>query len=98
MASKTDPDANCQKFLKKTLTGCGEHSPRLNRDLIKIIVKNGEAPSGFQRYFCRHCRISIQLEYCCNANQPGMHHALLIEPLRVSESETFVESFRTAEP
>lgn len=35
------------------------------------VVKNGKAPTGIQRFYCRSCRFSFQLEYRYNANQPG---------------------------
>ncbi|PJE77425.1 hypothetical protein CI610_03653 [invertebrate metagenome] len=45
--------------------------------LTKSVVKNGKAPSGSQRYFCRHCRTSFQLEYHYNANRPGTHQRII---------------------
>ena len=35
------------------------------------VVKNGKAPTGIQRFYCRSCCFSFQLEYRYNANQPG---------------------------
>ena len=37
------------------------------------VVKNGKAHSGHQRYLCRSCKKSFQLEYTYNATQPGTH-------------------------
>ncbi|PJE79245.1 hypothetical protein CI610_01792 [invertebrate metagenome] len=54
--------------IEVTCTHCG---------LTKGVVKNGKAPSGSQRYFCRHCRTSFQLEYHYNANQPSMHQRII---------------------
>ncbi|MDD7805896.1 MAG: IS1-like element transposase [Endozoicomonas sp. (ex Botrylloides leachii)] len=41
------------------------------------IVKNGKATSGHQRYLCRRCKKSFQLEYSYNANQPGTHDRIV---------------------
>jgi len=35
-------------------------------------VKNGHHPNGDQRFRCKKCKKSFQLEYRYNANQPGM--------------------------
>ena len=41
------------------------------------VVKNGKAESGQQRYLCRNCKKSFQLEYIYNANQPGTHDQIV---------------------
>lgn len=43
----------------------------------KGVVKNGKAETGHQRYLCRNCKKSFQLEYVYNANQPGTHHQII---------------------
>ena len=41
------------------------------------VVKNGKACTGHQRYYCRNCKKSFQLEYRYNANQPGTHEQII---------------------
>ena len=41
------------------------------------IVKNGKAETGHQRYRCRNCNKSFQLEYRYNGNIPGMHERII---------------------
>ena len=41
------------------------------------VVKNGKAETGHQRYLCRNCKKSFQLEYVYNANQPGTHDQII---------------------
>ena len=41
------------------------------------VVKNGKAPSGIQRYLCRNCKQSFQLEFVYNANKPGAHERIV---------------------
>lgn len=43
----------------------------------KDVVKNGKAETGHQRYLCRNCKKSFQLEYVYNANQPGTHDQII---------------------
>ena len=43
----------------------------------KGVVKNGKGESGHQRYLCRSCKKSFQLEYVYNANQPGTHDRII---------------------
>ena len=43
----------------------------------ETVVKNGTAASGIQRYFCRQCRKSFQLEYRYNANKLGTHELIV---------------------
>ncbi|WP_425559367.1 IS1/IS1595 family N-terminal zinc-binding domain-containing protein [Kistimonas scapharcae] len=37
---------------------------------IDGVVKNGKADSGLQRYLCRHCKRSFQLDFIHNAKKP----------------------------
>ncbi|WP_354007591.1 IS1 family transposase [Endozoicomonas lisbonensis] len=46
-------------------------------DTTDGVVKNGKAPSGIQRYLCRNCRQSFQLEFVYNANKPGAHERIV---------------------
>lgn len=41
------------------------------------VVKNGKAETGHQRYRCRNCNKSFQLEYRYNGNIPGMHERII---------------------
>ncbi|GAA4649659.1 hypothetical protein GCM10023116_19370 [Kistimonas scapharcae] len=41
------------------------------------VVKNGKAETGNQRYLCRNCKHSFQLEYRYNANKPGTHDRII---------------------
>ena len=36
------------------------------------IVKNGHRPNGDQRWRCKQCKKSFQVEYRYNANYPGI--------------------------
>ena len=40
-------------------------------------VKNGKARSGIQRFLCRLCGKSFQLDYLYNTNQPGTHEKII---------------------
>ena len=46
-------------------------------DTTDGVVKNGKAPSGIQRYLCRSCKRSFQLEFVYNANKPGTHERIV---------------------
>ena len=41
------------------------------------VVKNGRADTGNQRYLCRNCNKSFQLEYRSNGNRPGTHERII---------------------
>ena len=41
------------------------------------VVKNGKAGTGNQRYLCRNCNKSFQLEYRSNGNLPGTHDRII---------------------
>ena len=41
------------------------------------VVKNGKAETGHQRYRCRDCNKSFQLEYRYNGNLPGTHERII---------------------
>lgn len=41
------------------------------------VVKNGKARSGIQRFLCRLCGKSFQIDYLYNANQPGTHEKIV---------------------
>ena len=41
------------------------------------VVKNGKAETGHQRYLCRSCKKSFQLNYKYNGNQPGTHERIV---------------------
>ena len=36
------------------------------------VIRNGKAKTGHQRYLCKQCNRSFQLEYSYNGNQPGI--------------------------
>ena len=38
---------------------------------LETVIKNGKAPNGLQRFHCRSCRKSFQLEYRYNGHRPG---------------------------
>jgi transposase-like protein len=38
---------------------------------LETVIKNGKAPNGLQRFHCRSCRKSFQLEYHYNGHRPG---------------------------
>ncbi|WP_211827155.1 IS1 family transposase [Kistimonas asteriae] len=46
-------------------------------DGTKAVVRNGKEPSGFQRYLCRDCKHSFQIEFIYNANQSGTHERII---------------------
>lgn len=46
-------------------------------DTTEGVVKNGKAPSGIQRYLCKPCKQSFQLDFVYNANKPGMHERIV---------------------
>ena len=41
------------------------------------VLKNGKAPTGLQRYICRNCNRSFQLDFIYNANKPGVHERIV---------------------
>ena len=41
------------------------------------VVKNGKAKSGLQRFLCRTCKKSFQLDYLYNGNRPGTHEPVV---------------------
>ena len=41
------------------------------------VVKNGKAKSGLQRFLCRLCHKSFQLNYRYRANQPNTHEQIV---------------------
>ncbi|WP_419534371.1 IS1 family transposase [Endozoicomonas sp.] len=41
------------------------------------VVKNGKAETGHQRYRCKDCNKSFQLEYRYNGNLPGTHEQII---------------------
>ena len=40
-------------------------------------MKNGKTPTGLQRYICRNCNRSFQLDFIHNANKPGIHERVV---------------------
>ncbi len=46
-------------------------------DAADGVVKNGKAPSVIQRYLCRSCKQSFQLEFVDNVNKPGTHERIV---------------------
>ncbi|WP_211831119.1 IS1 family transposase [Kistimonas asteriae] len=46
-------------------------------DGTKAVVRNGKVPSGLQRYLCRDCKHSFQIEFIYNANQSGTHERII---------------------
>ena len=43
----------------------------------KKVIRHGKAKTGHQRYLCKHCNKSFQLEYSYNGNQPGIHERII---------------------
>ena len=41
------------------------------------VLKNGKAPTGLQRYICRNCNRSFQLDFIYNANKPGVRDRIV---------------------
>ncbi|MDD7804566.1 MAG: IS1-like element transposase [Endozoicomonas sp. (ex Botrylloides leachii)] len=41
------------------------------------VVKNGKAPSGLQRFYCKNCRKRFQKDFIYNGNQPGVQDRLI---------------------
>ena len=41
------------------------------------VIKNGKAKSGLQRFLCRLCNKSFQLDYLYNGNQPDTHEQIV---------------------
>ena len=41
------------------------------------VVRNGKAPSGVQKFYCRSCRKTFQLEYRYNGNKPGVSETIV---------------------
>lgn len=41
------------------------------------VVKNGKAPSGMQRFYCRACSKSFQKDFIYKANLPGTHERIV---------------------
>ena len=44
---------------------------------VEGVVRNGKAPSGLQRYYCRPCRRSFQMDFINNANKPGVRERIV---------------------
>ena len=40
-------------------------------------MKNGKTPTGLQRYICRNCNRSFQLDFIHNANKLGIHERIV---------------------
>ena len=49
------------------------HVVCIHCDQSNGVVKNGKADTGHQRYLCRNCNKSFQLDYRYNGNQLGTH-------------------------
>ena len=48
------------------------------------IVKNGHSENGTQRYLCKKCKLSFQVEYTYNAWQPGVKEQITKQTLNSS--------------
>ena len=57
------------------------HCPSCEND---DLVKNGHREHGTQRYRCKHCRRSVQWDYCYKAWEPGIKEHITDQTLNGS--------------
>ena len=55
--------------------------PQCNKD---DLVKNGHSENGTQRYHCKSCKKSFQLDYSYNAWRPGVKEQIETQTLNSS--------------
>ena len=55
--------------------------PQCNKD---DLVKNGHSENGTQRYRCKSCKKSFQLDYAYNAWSPGVKEQIEVQTLNSS--------------
>ena len=55
--------------------------PQCNKD---DLVKNGHSENGTQRYRCKSCKKSFQIDYTYNAWSPGVKEQIEVQTLNSS--------------